>query len=376
MRQRSLARRLRLVKLLGIGSAGDPKIFDAHGLALAGGLNVRPNVVRLGFPSEVAVEIAIEGIGRKTGDRAPDLLRTTWISPKSRHAGQGVKRSVHVIEGSRRRIENSVCFHEKEARTRGRDQPVQSRIVAALGEPNAAGRMAEHLFEMPYANRKLRPDRGWHSAQQGQKPMGGARSDQLEDPFSSQGRERSNQIAPVMVLKFSAQMLERVLIELRQAIELGVGCGSMHLLPGQLAESVDPSTATLHQQLVLEHRQQSGRDAERQANGKSILRDPLEHPEQRQIRLEDRLVEPVFLQKIRLVRVADEGQVSVQNEGETSPHRLEGADCSALGRSWQSVERRVPGKVGKAEQRRLIALERWRNIGARNPPRGVGTYRV
>src|SRR5258708_14511975 len=81
VRQRSLSRRFRLVKLLGIGGPGNPKILDPHGLALAAGLHVRPNGIPLCFPPQVSVEIAIKWIVGQTSDTAAPLLPLKFVSP-------------------------------------------------------------------------------------------------------------------------------------------------------------------------------------------------------------------------------------------------------------------------------------------------------
>ena len=59
--------------------------------------------------------------------------------------------------------------------------------------------------------------------------------------------------------------------------------------------------------------------------GTRVVREPPEELEQRQVALEHRLPEPLLLQVVLVVRVADEGEVRMEHEHQRPPrlrHRL------------------------------------------------------
>ena len=94
-------------------------------------------------------------------------------------------------------------------------------------------------------------------------------------------------------------------------------CGRFPCPPATSA-AVEVAQVTLAQKRVAQHRAQGRRQRQRQREGHLFARQPVQHRQQGQIRLRDRLVEPVLFQKLRVLRVPDIGQVRVQHQGEVA----------------------------------------------------------
>src|SRR5205085_3538188 len=83
----ALPGRVRVVRLLRPERdlAGDAVVLDAGVLPIAGGLDVRADVVVIEVPADVPVELAVDGIAGIAVLGAPDLHRALRIARERRH---------------------------------------------------------------------------------------------------------------------------------------------------------------------------------------------------------------------------------------------------------------------------------------------------
>jgi hypothetical protein len=102
------------------------------------------------------------------------------------------------------------------------------------------------------------------------------------------------------------------------------------------------------QQRVREHRRQRRRDRHGQPPVHVVAFQAVEHFQQGDVRLGDRLVEPVFFEEIVPLRVADEGEVGVQHKAEISQGHLRSyvKDQAFLPSSAQPEERGLRPMMG------------------------------
>ena len=75
---------------------------------------------------------------------------------------------------------------------------------------------------------------------------------------------------------------------------------------------------SLLEQLVAEHRAERRRERHREPEGDAFVRQPAHHAQERQIGFGDGFEEPVFLEKILVLRMPDEWQMRVEEESEKS----------------------------------------------------------
>ena len=97
-----------------------------------------------------------------------------------------------------------------------------------------------------------------------------------------------------------------------------------HWLAGTaIREALEPAQV-LHEaraeHLVPEHRQERRRERDRQRRLDPLGFKPIEHLDDRQVALDQRLVEPALLERARVLRVAHVGQVRVEQERDVAEH--------------------------------------------------------
>jgi hypothetical protein len=101
-------------------------------------------------------------------------------------------------------------------------------------------------------------------------------------------------------------------------MDRGLVPGSIDLLLREKNQMIEVGGRALLQEVVGEHRDEGRGKGDGAAEGNPVPSETLEHLEEREVRVYDGLVEPPLLHYRRVVRVADEGQMSVQQEGEVA----------------------------------------------------------
>ncbi len=107
------------------------------------------------------------------------------------------------------------------------------------------------------------------------------------------------------------------------------------------------------QQRIEQHRTERRRQRHGQPKRDAIAHQPVHHIEQRKIGLGDRLVEPVFLEKLFVLRMTHERQVRMQDQRDLALERCHVTfSLSGLGRTRRRKFRRLgnrPAAAGRAE---------------------------
>ena len=99
----------------------------------------------------------------------------------------------------------------------------------------------------------------------------------------------------------------------------------------------------LAEELVLHHGRERRRHAHRQRERHPLVGDAVERVEERQVALDERLVEPALLEVPRVLRVAHEGKVRVKDEGEVALSHIHGrGSTSGLQRNGREGRRGSP----------------------------------
>src|SRR5438045_1911700 len=114
---------------------------------------------------------------------------------------------------------------------------------------------------------------------------------------------------------------EQLKVKFRQFGEFSSISISLPFARGEVDQKIEMADVTLDQQLVLQHRAQRRRERHGELERHMVVHQPLHHLQKRDVSLRDRFEEPVFLEKMFVLRMPDERQVRVQNEREmTATH--------------------------------------------------------
>ena len=88
----------------------------------------------------------------------------------------------------------------------------------------------------------------------------------------------------------------------------------------KIDQQLEVLDVTLAQQLILKHSAERRRNRQREFKPHGIVDESLHHPQQRDVRFGDRLKQPLFLEKMLVLRMTNEREMSVKNEGEMAGH--------------------------------------------------------
>src|SRR5438477_2210138 len=106
-----------------------------------------------------------------------------------------------------------------------------------------------------------------------------------------------------------------------------------------------PHVAIL-QQRIQQHRAERRTERHRQARLHAVAQPAIHHLDERQIRLRDRFVEPILLQKMLVLRMPDKGQMRVENQRQVALHD-------------QSPKSKVPPLKATLQTRTTLGFGLW-----------------
>ncbi len=135
--------------------ARDAVVLEAGGAARPARPEHRGERVLRQVPADVPVEVAVHRVGRVADVGAPHLLGGLGVAGVDRHARLGERRSVHRQERPRLGVGEPVRIEEGEAEPLVGEDPLEARVVAALGEPEAGGPLPEGTGVLGDAHRHL-----------------------------------------------------------------------------------------------------------------------------------------------------------------------------------------------------------------------------
>ena len=192
---------------------------------------------------------------------------------------------------------------------------VDARSVAALRQPDALRPFAEMPFELPAADLDLGPDGVAVDVHQRQKAVRGAAGDDLQLAGLEEAAKAVEQVVVVLLDEHVAGPLKTLVVHLGQVMKLRLPAGAVDFLGGQGDQVVDVADVAVLQQRIAEHGRQRRRDRHGQPPVGPVAFEAVHHFEQRNVGFGDGLVEPVFLEKIVVLGMADEGQMERAGPG-------------------------------------------------------------
>jgi len=93
---------------------------------------------------------------------------------------------------------------------------------------------------------------------------------------------------------------------------------ALNFLSGEANQALEVPQISLLEQFVAQHRAEGGCDGKGELERDAVLSQSAQHVQKRQISFGDGFEEPVFLEKILVLRVPDEGEMGVENEAKRS----------------------------------------------------------
>ena len=224
---------------------------------------------------------------------------------------------MHAERRLRPRARDAVRVEHREAHARVGDLRVEARVVRALRQPHPERPPPDERLERVHAEPQLRADARRLGEHPGQVAVRRRARDQLDPPRVPMLAECTNHVA-VVALPHGAHARELLAVERRERRELGVAVEAHHLLFGELLDAREVLVEALAEELVAQHRRERRREAHRERERHPLVGEPVEDVDQRQVALDERLVEPPLLEVPRVLRVAHEGQVRVEDDREVA----------------------------------------------------------
>ena len=89
---------------------------------------------------------------------------------------------------------------------------------------------------------------------------------------------------------------------------------AFYLLAGETDQALEMAQVAFLQERIAQHRAERRGERHREAMRHVFLRQPPQHAEERKVGFGQRFKKPVFLEKIFVFRVSDEGEMSVQDK--------------------------------------------------------------
>ena len=86
---------------------------------------------------------------------------------------------------------------------------------------------------------------------------------------------------------------------------------SLSFARSKIDQKLDVSDVTLAQQLILKHCAERRRNRHGEFERHTIVDESLHHAQQRDVRFSDRLKQPLFLEEMLVLRMTNEGEMSV-----------------------------------------------------------------
>ncbi len=194
---------------------------------------------------------------------------------------------------------------------------LEVRVERALGEPQSERPSADEGLEAANPEVELRSYALARREQAGEVAVGGGGGQKL-NPSSVPVPDEPGKDVAVVALPRGARARELGLVEGSDGGKVEVAVEAPDLARGQRFETREVPFEASAEERVFEHRREGRGHAHRQGEGDSVAREPIECVEQRQVALDERLVEPAFLEVASVLGVAHEGEVRMQHQREVA----------------------------------------------------------
>ena len=304
-----------MVEFLVRAAPGDAVIFQPREAPHAVRRQEVAEVFRREIEADVAVEIAIGRVARVALLRAPDLPAGVPVAPKRRRTRRGESGRVDRVTRPRIPKHDPVRIDHEPAQVRLREHPVEAGGVGAFRQPDAARVAAEGRAVVVPRDEDLRAHRLGELLHERQKAVRRRAGDDLEHAAILQRGECGDHVAMPALHVVAPALEQPVVVEARRLLQLALPRRALHLAPCQLDRALQIPLVAPVQQRVAQHVAERRRERHRELEGHPVIRQPVQHLEQRDVGFGDRLEEPVLLKELLILRVPHVGEMRVEDEG-------------------------------------------------------------
>jgi hypothetical protein len=235
-------------------------------------------------------------------------------------------------------MEHAVRVDERVADPRLGEVLVDPLEVSALGEPDPLGIAAERDPMVIARDANLGAHGRGKLRHEWEEAVRRAAGRDVELPGVPERAKRLHEVEPVLLRERAAAVGEVRVVHLGERAEPGLPAAPIDLLLGEFDEPGDVLEVALLEERVLKHRDQGRAQGDGQTEVDTVVGQALEGANQRDVRLGDRLEQPVLFEEalvlrvshVRKVRVKDQAQVAFCHAaprsclGGFSDHRLDG----------------------------------------------------
>src|SRR2546423_248168 len=175
--------------------------------------------------------------------------------------------------------------------------------------------------------------------------MRGGTGDYLDESRILKAPESGDEIGLIRIIGLPS-LFEAFPVKHRERVHGLVPARSMNFLIRQIEQPFEVPLVTSAQERVIKHGAEGGREGERKAELEFIALPAFKQLEQGQVALGDGFVQPIFLEKLLVLRMADKRQVRVEHQREITSHQATfsaagGFKAGSCGWAWTSPRKSV-----------------------------------
>ena len=250
---------------------------------------------------------------------APNLLRGIQVAAKRRHAAGRQYWREHAVTRFGIGVQQAVRIRNRPADIRLLQHAFNAFHVCALRQPDAARVAAKTTAIMIPRDENLRAQTRRMIRQQRQQCVRGRAGDDFQPARVLKFREGRHQVFFARKIEI-AGLQKPPMIQLRELVERLVPMRAMRFFLRQINQPVEVPDVAVLQQRIDQHRAQRRCERECQARVHAVPFPAFHHLQQRDVGFRDGFEQPGFLQKFLVLRMPDERQMRVEDEGEISLH--------------------------------------------------------
>jgi hypothetical protein len=210
---------------------------------------------------------------------------------------------VDSVRWARTGVLYAVGVDQRVADARGRQVSIEARVVRTLGEPHALRRAPDECFEAAHAELELRPNSLARGEEPRQVAVRRGTGEKLEPARVPVMYEAGHHIAAVAIPR-PPHLRELLSVEGRDGSEERVSVEPLHLALGERLKPRKVGLEPQAKEVVLQHGGERRRHAHRKREGDALLFHAIEGVEEREVALDERFVEPPFLEVPLVLGVA------------------------------------------------------------------------
>ena len=144
--------------------------------------------------------------------------------------------------------------------------------------------------------------------------MRGSAGDDFERAGVSQFAKKRQEITLPFIDKKRASFAKDLEVKICEFAQLRMIAVPLLFARGEIDQIIQMLHIALAQEFILKHRAQRWREGHSEFEWNRVVQQPAHHPQQRNVSLRDRLEEPVFFEKVLMLRMPNERKMRVENE--------------------------------------------------------------